>query len=70
MTFSRKNLVTEFLESESGASAIEYGFLMATISLALVIALQATGASLSSLFGFVGSTIMSSIPTPPPPHSG
>ena len=73
MEASLEKLVARFLESESGATAIEYGFLMALLSMALVVALQSFGASLSNLFTFAGSTVSSAIPTSPPatpPQSG
>ena len=37
---SMQNLGAKFLKSESGATAIEYGFLVALISVAIIVVLQ------------------------------
>jgi len=74
METSFGKMASRFLDSESGDSAIEYGFLMALLSLALIVSLQAAGASLSNLFNFVSVSFNGAIPAAPtpatPPHSG
>jgi len=45
------------LRDETGATAIEYGLLVALIAIALVGALTATGNSLSDTFGRVDTTL-------------
>lgn len=52
-----KSFIADFGTSESGATAVEYGFLVATISLALIVALQNTGSSLISLWTTVSSDV-------------
>lgn len=43
--------LARFLRSESGASAVEYGLLIALIALGSIIAFQGMGNGLVSLFG-------------------
>lgn len=59
----------KFLESESGDAAIEYAYLMALLSMVLIVVMKATGMSLSNMFSFVSGTINGAIPTAPPPPS-
>ena len=40
----------KFLKDESGATAIEYGLIAALVSVAGIVALEAMGGSLSTLF--------------------
>ena len=61
MHHSFKNLAAEFLKCESGATAVEYGILVATIALAIVVALQATGNSLSSMYSFVAGNVNAAV---------
>jgi pilus assembly protein Flp/PilA len=44
-------LVRRFLGDESGATAIEYGLIAAGIAVAIIVAVNAVGTDLSSLFG-------------------
>ena len=46
-----------FLKDESGATAIEYGLIAALVSVASIVALQALGGSLTSIFGVVSSEL-------------
>lgn len=48
-----KKLIWRFFQSESGATAIEYGLIAAFISLAVAISIFAFGDTLNQLF-FVG----------------
>ena len=52
-----KNLMSNFLRDESGATAIEYGLIVALVSVAAIVALTSLGGSLSSIFGVVSSTL-------------
>jgi len=45
------------LNDESGATAIEYGLIAATVSVAALIALQALGTSLTGIFNFVAGIL-------------
>ena len=51
------NSILNFLNDESGATAIEYGLIAALVSVAGITAFQALGSSLSTLFTSVASTI-------------
>ena len=43
-------MFTRLLDDESGATAIEYGLIVALIAIAMVIALQLTGINLAGVF--------------------
>ena len=45
-----KNLVTRFLENESGVTAIEYGLIAALISVVIITAAAAVGTELAVVF--------------------
>ena len=45
------SLLKELFFDESGATAIEYGLIAALVSVAFVMALQALGLSLNTVFG-------------------
>jgi pilus assembly protein Flp/PilA len=55
-----KNLLTKvknFVREEEGASAVEYGLLVALIAVAIIGALTALGGQLGTLFTTVTSTL-------------
>jgi pilus assembly protein Flp/PilA len=52
-----KTTVQNFIHDESGATAIEYGLIAALVSVAAIVALQALGGSLSSIFQVVSSKL-------------
>lgn len=55
-----KNLLTKvksFIREEEGASAVEYGLLVALIAVAIIAAVTAVGSNLASLFNTVASTL-------------
>ncbi len=55
-----KNLLTKiknFVREEEGASAVEYGLLVALIAVAIIGAVTALGGSLASMFTSVSGTI-------------
>ena len=49
--------IIEFLDDESGATAIEYGLIAALVSVAGILSFQALGSSLGTMFSTVSSTI-------------
>jgi pilus assembly protein Flp/PilA len=51
--------IQSYVRDESGATAIEYGLIAALVSVAAIVALQALGGSLSTIFGVVSSHLAS-----------
>ncbi len=51
------NLIKRFVANESGATAIEYGLIAAGIAVAIIVAVNAVGTDLSSLFGRVSAKL-------------
>jgi pilus assembly protein Flp/PilA len=49
--------VMRFLENESGATAIEYGLLAASISVVIITVVQGIGHNLKTVFGSVSSAL-------------
>jgi pilus assembly protein Flp/PilA len=45
-----RNLVTRFVEDESGATAIEYGLIAAGISVAIIAVVNSLGSQLKTTF--------------------
>jgi len=62
MTDRHKSIALGFARSETGATAVECGTLVATIAVVLVAVLQATGTSLGNMFSFVARTITGATP--------
>jgi pilus assembly protein Flp/PilA len=56
------NALRNFVKDESGASAVEYGLLVALIAVVIIGAVTALGTSLSGMFRGVATTI-SAVPT-------
>lgn len=50
--------VKNFINDESGATAIEYGLIAALVSVAAVTALQTLGTSLTGIFGVVSDELI------------
>ena len=48
-----------FMQDEEGASAVEYGLLVALIAAAIILAVQGLGTTLDGVFSNVASTIAS-----------
>jgi pilus assembly protein Flp/PilA len=48
-----KALLGRFLEDESGATAVEYGIMVALIAAAIIITVGLLGDALDSVFGYV-----------------
>ena len=55
--FSRNSVVTRLLRDDSGATAIEYGLIAALIAVAAIVAMQAVGTSLISVFTKVATKL-------------
>jgi len=51
------NFVARFAKDESGATAIEYGLIVALIAVVIITAVTTLGTNLSAAFTSVGSTI-------------
>jgi len=52
-----QNLVTRFIEDESGATAIEYGLIAALISVALIAGASALGNGINNKFNEVSNAL-------------
>ena len=52
-----QNLVTRFIEDESGATAIEYGLIAALISVALIAGASALGNGINNKFNDVSDEL-------------
>lgn len=50
-------MLKALLKDESGATAIEYGLLVALLSIAMIVALQNTGNELSTTMSTVSTTL-------------
>jgi pilus assembly protein Flp/PilA len=55
--FSRNSVVARLLRDDSGATAIEYGLIAALIAVAAIVAMQAVGTSLISIFTTVATDL-------------
>ena len=51
-----------FMKDEEGASAVEYGLLVALIAAAIILTVQGLGTTLDSVFGGVETTLSATIP--------
>ena len=52
-----KNLVSRFVEDESGATAIEYGLIAAGISVVIITAVNLVGTDLNKVFNTVAGAL-------------
>ena len=55
--------VTRFLKDESGATAIEYGLIVALIAVVIVSAVTTLGTDLASKLGAAGTALKGAAPT-------
>jgi pilus assembly protein Flp/PilA len=46
----KQNIITRILKDESGATAIEYGLVVAMVSMAAIVGYQALGTSINDFF--------------------
>jgi pilus assembly protein Flp/PilA len=51
------NLFKAFVSNESGATAIEYGLIAASISIAIIVAVQTVGTNLNTTFTNVSTAL-------------
>lgn len=56
--------VTNFLRDESGATAVEYGLIVALVSATAIGAYGALGNSLEAMYAVVESAVLSVVPSP------
>jgi len=54
---SMSKFVTRFMNDESGATAIEYGLIVALIAVVIITAVTTVGSNLSAKFTSVGNSI-------------
>ena len=52
-----KNLMTRYMNDESGATAIEYGLIAALIGVALIIGARAVGTQLNEKFNTISDEV-------------
>ena len=52
-----------FMKDEEGASAVEYGLLVALIAAAIILTVQSLGTTLDGVFSGVDTTLSATIPT-------
>ncbi|MFD1253184.1 Flp/Fap pilin component [Devosia equisanguinis] len=67
------NIFARFAQDESGATAIEYGLIAALISVGIIVAAQALGGNLGSLFNGISDVLGDSVNnmnTPAAPAAG
>lgn len=56
--------IQNFLSDEEGATAVEYGIMVALIAAAIVVVVTGLGTSLNGIFGDVTTAIETARPTP------
>jgi pilus assembly protein Flp/PilA len=52
-----RRIIVEFINDQTGATAIEYGLIAAGISIAIIVAVNGLGTTLNSTFGNVNSQL-------------
>lgn len=50
-------MITNFINDEQGATAIEYGLIAALVAVAIIIALTALGSGLNTIFSSVNTQL-------------
>jgi pilus assembly protein Flp/PilA len=55
--FARNSVLARLVRDDSGATAIEYGLIAALIAVAAIVAMQAVGTSLISIFTTVAKDL-------------
>lgn len=55
---------TRLGKATKGATAVEYGLLVALIAVVIIVAVTALGTNLSTIFDFVGDKIAAVVPAP------
>lgn len=59
-----RNILARIIRDESGATAIEYGLIVALVSMAAIGAYSALGTSITDFFNGVADTLDAKVPTP------
>ena len=54
--YNMKKIIT-FLRDEEGATAVEYGIMVALIAVVIIIAVTAIGVNLDAVFAYVGNVV-------------
>ena len=62
--FVMQNLVTRFMNDESGATAIEYGLIAALISIGIIAGATSLGGNISNRFNTISNTVSNAGVTP------
>jgi pilus assembly protein Flp/PilA len=57
MEFPMNNLVSRFMNDESGVTAIEYGLIAALIAVVIIVAVSTVGTKLSGTFNSVATSL-------------
>lgn len=52
-------MIKNFIRNEDGATAIEYGLIVALVAIAIVVSLKSVATSLSEVFNYLQSILMS-----------
>jgi pilus assembly protein Flp/PilA len=52
-----RTALIKFVQSERGATAVEYGLMVALIAIAIIVAVTAVGTNLNSLFTTVSTSV-------------
>jgi pilus assembly protein Flp/PilA len=55
--FAKNSVIARLVRDDSGATAIEYGLIAALIAVAAIVAMQAVGTSLISIFTTVATDL-------------
>ncbi len=59
-------LILTFLSDDEGATALEYGLIVALLSAGVIIAMTAAGNGIAAVFQFIIDTVAIAIGTPAP----
>lgn len=61
-----QRLMLKFYYADDGATALEYGLIVALLSGVVILAMTATGNNMSALFDYIGDTFAWAVGTPAP----
>lgn len=59
-------LILTFLHEDDGATALEYGLIVALLSAGVIIAMTAAGDGIAAVFQFIVDTVAAAVATPAP----
>jgi pilus assembly protein Flp/PilA len=57
-----KNLLSRFVNDESGVTAIEYGLIAGLISVVIILAVTAIGTELQAVFNYIATSLAGVVP--------